>query len=68
MLIINVPNDPIGGESFLVKVIKKTPKTMQEVFIVIPIVFQVQLIGDKLMLKHIGGVCGLYLNSNIAIN
>lgn len=41
---------------------------MQEVFIVIPIVFQVQLIGDKLMLKHIGGVCGLYLNSNIAIN
>lgn len=41
---------------------------MKEAFTVIPIIFQILFIGDKLMLKHIGGVCALYLNSNIDIN
>jgi len=61
---LNVTNDQIGGKSFLVKVIKKSMKD----FTVIPIIFQIQFIGDKLTLKHIGGVCALYFNSNIDIN
>lgn len=36
--------------------------------LVIPIIFQIQFIDDKLVFKHIGGVCALYLNSNIDIN
>lgn len=43
-------------------------KSVKDAFTAIPVIFQIQFIGDKLMLKHIGGVCALYLNSNIDIN
>lgn len=46
----------------------KIDKNQWKKVLVIPIISRIQFIGDKLIFKHIGGECALYLNSNIDIN
>lgn len=60
---LNMTNDQIRCKCFVVKWAKINEKVL-----VIPITSQIQFIDDKLIFKHIGGECALYLNSNIDIN
>lgn len=60
---LNMTNDQIRCKCFVVKLVKINEKVL-----VIPIISQIQFMDDKLIFKHIGGECALYLNSNIDIN